>query len=39
MRGERLVEIAESAKGGAKDESQKLAWRGTPRRPLPVGSA
>ncbi len=26
--GERLVEIAESAKGQAKDDSAKLAWRG-----------
>jgi 5-methyltetrahydrofolate--homocysteine methyltransferase len=25
--GERLVEIAESAKGAAKDDSQRLAWR------------
>ena len=25
--GERLVEIAENAKGAAKDETQKLAWR------------
>ncbi|MEY4884627.1 MAG: methionine synthase MetH [Pseudomonadota bacterium] len=28
--GERLVEIAESAKSGAKDESKRLDWRGTP---------
>lgn len=28
--GERLVEVAESAKSGAKDESKKLEWRGTP---------
>ncbi|MDO4724553.1 MAG: dihydropteroate synthase, partial [Comamonadaceae bacterium] len=34
--GERLVEIAESAKGQAKDESKKLEWRGTPERPVPV---
>jgi 5-methyltetrahydrofolate--homocysteine methyltransferase len=27
--GERLIEVAESAKGAAKDDSQKLAWRGT----------
>ena len=27
--GERLVEIAESAKSGAKDESKRLDWRGT----------
>ncbi|PAT44134.1 methionine synthase [Vandammella animalimorsus] len=34
--GERLVEIAESAKGQAKDESKKLEWRGTPENPVPV---
>jgi 5-methyltetrahydrofolate--homocysteine methyltransferase len=34
--GERLVEIADSAKGAAKDESTKLAWRGTPESPVPV---
>ena len=34
--GERLVEIAESAKGAAKDESRKLEWRGTPEQPVPV---
>ena len=28
--GERLVEIADSAKGAAKDDSRKLNWRGTP---------
>ncbi|TMH03026.1 MAG: methionine synthase, partial [Betaproteobacteria bacterium] len=28
--GERLVEIAESAKGAAKDDSQRLAWRALP---------
>jgi 5-methyltetrahydrofolate--homocysteine methyltransferase len=28
--GERLIEVAETAKGAAKDDSQKLAWRGTP---------
>nr|MBP8271321.1 dihydropteroate synthase [Sphaerotilus sp.] len=27
--GERLIEIAETAKGAAKDDSAKLAWRGT----------
>ncbi len=27
--GERLVEIAEGAKGAAKDDSKKLEWRGT----------
>jgi len=35
--GERLVEIAETAKSGAKDESKKLEWRGTPDAPVPVG--
>jgi 5-methyltetrahydrofolate--homocysteine methyltransferase len=35
--GERLVEIADSAKGAAKDESRKLEWRGTPDAPAPVG--
>jgi 5-methyltetrahydrofolate--homocysteine methyltransferase len=34
--GERLVEIADSAKGAAKDESTKLAWRGTPEAPVGV---
>jgi 5-methyltetrahydrofolate--homocysteine methyltransferase len=34
--GERLVEIAETAKSGAKDESKKLEWRGTPEHPVPV---
>ena len=34
--GERLVEIAEAARGRAKDDSQKLAWRGTPEAPAPV---
>ncbi|MFM8590359.1 MAG: dihydropteroate synthase, partial [Limnohabitans sp.] len=34
--GERLVEIADSAKGAAKDESTRLAWRGTPEMPVPV---
>jgi 5-methyltetrahydrofolate--homocysteine methyltransferase len=34
--GERLVEIAENAKGAAKDESKKLEWRGTPEHPAPV---
>ena len=34
--GERLVEIAESAKGAAKDDSQKYAWRGTPEAPVSV---
>ena len=34
--GERLVEIAETAKSGAKDESKKLEWRGTPEVPISV---
>ena len=34
--GERLVEIAENAKGASKDESQRLAWRGTPEAPVDV---
>ena len=34
--GERLVEIAETAKSGAKDESKKLEWRGTPAQPVSV---
>ncbi|WP_244609955.1 methionine synthase [Lampropedia puyangensis] len=34
--GERLVEIAENAKGLAKDESKKYEWRGTPENPVPV---
>jgi 5-methyltetrahydrofolate--homocysteine methyltransferase len=33
---ERLVEIAETAKSGAKDESKKLEWRGTPAAPVAV---
>ncbi|MEY4364369.1 MAG: Methionine synthase, partial [Pseudomonadota bacterium] len=33
---ERLIEIADSAKGAAKDDSQKLAWRGTPDAPVGV---
>ncbi len=35
--GERLVEIADSAKGAAKDESKKNEWRGTPAQPVTVG--
>ncbi|QDL56467.1 methionine synthase [Rhodoferax aquaticus] len=35
--GERLVDIAETAKSGAKDESKKLEWRGTPEAPATVG--
>ena len=34
--GERLIEVAESAKGAAKDDSQKLAWRGTNDAPVTV---
>jgi 5-methyltetrahydrofolate--homocysteine methyltransferase len=34
--GERLIEVAESAKGAAKDDSQKLAWRGAPDAPVSV---
>jgi 5-methyltetrahydrofolate--homocysteine methyltransferase len=34
---ERLVEIAETAKSGAKDESRRLEWRGTPEAPVSVG--
>ncbi|WP_084824649.1 methionine synthase [Lampropedia cohaerens] len=34
--GERLVEIAENAKGQAKDESKKYEWRGKPEQPVPV---
>nr|WP_286197701.1 methionine synthase [Variovorax boronicumulans] len=34
--GERLVEIAETARSGAKDESKKLEWRGTPEAPVSV---
>ncbi|CAH0348117.1 Methionine synthase [Aquabacterium sp. CECT 9606] len=33
---ERLIEIADSAKGAAKDDSAKLAWRGTPEQPVSV---
>ena len=33
---ERLVEIAETAKSGAKDESRKLEWRGTAEHPVGV---
>ena len=35
--GERLVEIAETAKSGAKDESKRLEWRGTAEAPATVG--
>ncbi|WP_431112905.1 methionine synthase [Variovorax paradoxus] len=34
--GERLVEVAETAKSGAKDDSKKLEWRGTPENPVHV---
>ena len=34
---ERLLEVAETARSGAKDESKKLEWRGTPEAPKTVG--
>ncbi|WP_210542447.1 methionine synthase [Rhodoferax sp. PAMC 29310] len=34
--GERLVEIADTAKGAAKDETKKLEWRGTADKPATV---
>ncbi|HEY2187812.1 MAG TPA: vitamin B12 dependent-methionine synthase activation domain-containing protein, partial [Caldimonas sp.] len=34
--GERLVEIAERAKGAARDDSARLAWRGTTEHPKTV---
>ncbi len=34
---ERLLEVAEEAKGAAKDDSKKLEWRGTPDKPVSVG--
>ena len=34
--GERLIEVAESAKGAAKDDTARLAWRGTPEQPRTV---
>ena len=34
--GERLVEIAASAQGAARDESRRLDWRGTPTEPVTV---
>ncbi len=34
--GERLVEIADTAKGAAKDDSRRLDWRGTPEAPASV---
>ncbi len=36
--GERLIEVAETAKGAAKDDNQKLAWRGTLDAPATVGA-
>ncbi len=35
--GERLVEVAETAKSGAKDESKRNDWRGTADAPATVG--
>ena len=35
--GERLVEVADNAKGAARDDSKKLEWRGTPQQPATVG--
>ncbi|MBS7781327.1 methionine synthase [Acidovorax sp. CCYZU-2555] len=34
--GERLVEIAETARSGAKDESKRLEWRGNADNPVTV---
>jgi len=34
--GERLIEIADRAKSAGKDESARLAWRGTAEQPAPV---
>ncbi len=34
--GDRLVEVAENAKGQARDETTRLAWRGTPEHPRTV---
>ncbi len=34
--GERLIEIAEHAKGAARDDSSKNAWRGTAEQPVSV---
>ena len=36
--GERLVEVAETAKSGAKDESKKNEWRGTAEQPATVAA-
>ena len=35
--GERLVEIAENAKGAARDDSKRNEWRGTADQPASVG--
>ena len=35
--GERLVEIAENAKGASRDDSKRNEWRGTPQQPVAVG--
>jgi 5-methyltetrahydrofolate--homocysteine methyltransferase len=35
--GERLVEIAERAKGQSRDDSTRLAWRGSPEQPRSLG--
>ncbi|MBC7706826.1 MAG: dihydropteroate synthase, partial [Rhodoferax sp.] len=35
--GERLVEVAELAKGASRDDSKRLQWRGTPDAPATVG--
>jgi 5-methyltetrahydrofolate--homocysteine methyltransferase len=35
--GERLVEVAETARSGARDESKRNDWRGTPEAPVTVG--
>jgi len=34
--GERLVEVAESTRGAARDDTRKLEWRGTPQAPVGV---
>ncbi len=34
--GERLIEVADAARGAAKDDSAKLAWRGTIDAPVSV---
>ena len=35
--GERLIEIADRAKGAARDDSARLAWRGTAEHPKTTG--